>query len=86
MLDQLRLSSPSAQDPAYGGVVITPDDDTDLTIWSRAVFVGGAGDLVVTMADGIDLTFAGLSGGTFLPIRVSRVKEATTATNIVVLY
>lgn len=72
---------PTLDAPATGAFNITPDDDTDLTVLPRAIYVGGAGDLEVVM-DGITVVFVGASG--FLPIRPTRVKDAnTTATNIV---
>lgn len=74
--------------PAIGAFAITPDDDTDLTIVPRALYVGGAGDIVVNMfRDGTAITFVGVTAGTVLPIRVLRVKStSTTATSILGLY
>lgn len=58
---------------------------------SRAVYVGGAGNLEVRMlgynsANGSIVTFAGVSAGSMLPLRVDQVLENTTATNIVIIY
>jgi hypothetical protein len=53
-----------------------------------SVFVGGAGNLKVDMADGTTVTFTGVAAGTLLPIQVKKIYAAangTTATNIVVL-
>ncbi|WP_172293767.1 hypothetical protein [Pseudoruegeria sp. HB172150] len=72
--------------PAIGGFAVTPDDDTDLTEIPRALYIGGAGSLDVTMMDGTNLTFAGLSAGAVLPIRPSRILETSSATGIVALY
>ena len=65
---------------------VTTSDTVDLTNVSRGLFVGGAGNVVVIMADGTTVTITGVTAGTLLPIRVSRVKATgTTATNMVAL-
>lgn len=82
--DQLNLG-PDA--PATNAVAVTPDDATDLTVTSRALYVGGAGNVVVIMDGGQTVTFTGVPAGTILPIRVSRVKStSTTATSILSLW
>ena len=73
--------------PATGAVSITPDDDTLLASITRAVWVGGAGDMAVLMADDSAVTFVGVQAGSLLPIRVKRVNNTdTTATGILGLY
>lgn len=67
-----------------GGVAVTPSDATPIT--ASAVWVGGLGNLVVTMQDGQVLTFTAVPAGTLLPISVTRIRAATTATLIVALY
>lgn len=75
--------------PLVRATAVTPDDAADLAAVSRAVHVGGAGDLRVTMAgeepnpaDRI-VTFANIGPG-WHPIRVVRVwATGTTATGIV---
>jgi hypothetical protein len=45
------------------------------------LYVADAVDVAVVMADGGEVTFAGLAAGTFLPIYVKQVKATdTTAT------
>lgn len=52
----------------------------------KGLFIGGAGNVKVRMADGVDVTFTGVAAGTLLPIQVVRVwSTGTTATNIVAL-
>lgn len=71
---------------ATSAQAVTTSDTVDLTNVSRALFVGGAGNVVVIMFDGTTVTFTGVTAGTILPIRVSRVKATgTTATNMVAL-
>jgi hypothetical protein len=73
--------------PARRGFAITTNDATDLAAETRAIYVGVAGDLVAVLSSGDEVTFAGLAGGTLLPVRVRRVKATgTTATQLVGLY
>lgn len=77
--------------PASGAVAVSPSDSTDLTTNSRALYVGGAGNLVVVMASESNaatiVTFPSVPAGTVLPIRVRRVMSTnTTASNIVAMY
>lgn len=73
--------------PATDGEAVTPSDTVDLAHVSRALWVGGAGNLQVIMQNGTTLVFSGVAAGTLLPLRVSRVKAAsTTATLIVAIY
>ncbi len=76
----------SLSGPASKAAAVAPNDNQDLTTVSRAIYVGTAGDLVVTMADGgNDITFKNVPAGSLLPIRVSRVKTST-ASNIEALF
>ena len=73
--------------PADNAAAVTPSDSTDLAFISRALYVGGAGNIIVTMAGGGDVTFSAVPAGSILPVRVTRVKAtSTTATSIVNLY
>lgn len=75
-------------DEGYGrAVAVTPNDSSDLSGVTQAIYVGGAGDLHVTMSDGSEVTFVGIDTGETLPLRVRRVYATdTTATDIVALY
>lgn len=76
------LNSPASD---YGA--ITADDNTDLDNLTRAIYVGGDGDLVVHDPEGNPVTFASLAAGTLLPIRAARVlATGTTATGLVGIY
>lgn len=69
-----------------GFEAVTPAD-ADLDEVPRALYVGGAGDLVVIgQVDDHETTFKNVGGGQILPIRVKRVCAATTATHIVAFY
>jgi hypothetical protein len=78
----------SLESPVGGGeaIVITSGDHA-LTYASRALWVGSGGDVKVDMLDGTALTFLGVSEGTLLPIRISKVySSGTTASNMVAVW
>lgn len=80
---------------AYRANAVTPTDNARIET-TRALYVGGAGNLVVKMADvdnptvvGNTVTFTAVPAGTVLPIQVNCVMGAgsgTTATSILALY
>jgi hypothetical protein len=71
--------------PASRAVPVTPGA-SPLATTSRALWVGGAGNLNVTMRDGTTVLFSGVPAGTMMPLRVTHVlSTSTTATNIVSL-
>lgn len=73
-------------DDYAGGVAVVTSDTVDLAVPSRGLYVGGAGTVKVTMADGSVLTFSGVAAGTILPFIVTRVWAiGTTATLIISL-
>lgn len=75
---------------ASAAAAVVPSDANDVTLngyYSRGLYVGGAGDVAVTMADGSVVTFAAVPAGTLLPVQASRVMATnTTATSIVALF
>jgi hypothetical protein len=73
--------------PAARAVAVTPNDSADLASYTRALYIGVSGNLVVDMVDqGSPITFTAVPVG-ILPIRVKRVRStSTTATNIVALW
>lgn len=71
--------------PARFAVAVTPSDATVLNT-TKALYVGGAGAVAVTMAGGGNVTLAAVPVGTILPVAVTKVlSTGTTATNIVAL-
>ena len=74
-------------DPADRIAAVTPSDSTDLT-GVRGLRVGGAGDLAVRMVNdsGTTVTISSVTAGELLPLRVTRVMAATTATAITAFY
>jgi hypothetical protein len=76
-------------------LAVTPSDSADLAPPdgnarpTRGLLVGGAGNVVVIMADGtsVTLTIPATACGLILPLAVMRIKAtSTTATSIVAFY
>lgn len=88
MSDAKFNASAGPESPAWDAAAITPHDSTNITgAPTRAVYVGGAGNVVAVMASGNVVTFTGVPAGTILPIRVDRVNStSTTATSLVALF
>jgi hypothetical protein len=86
MNDSFRKHTRSLTSPPEHGAAIVPGD-ADLGHVSRALYVGGGGDVAVRLQDGTEFTLANVPTGTLLPIRVIRVlATGTTATQIVGLW
>ena len=70
--------------PALYGFAITPDDNQDLARDTRALMVGAAGDVRVTLISGDQLVLPSLLPGAQYALRVRRVHASdTTAAQIV---
>lgn len=68
---------------AVDATPVVPSDATVLTNVS-GLYVGGAGNVVVTTAGGLR-TFLAVAAGTTLNLTVTKVMAATTATGIIAL-
>lgn len=66
---------------------VTPADGSDLTNGvCRGLYIGTFGDVTMDVG-GATILFKGVSSGSILPVRASRVRATgTTATDIVALY
>ena len=86
MADPFEKRAAGLDSPAAHAATITPNDSTDLTTSTRALYVGGTGDIKVDMVGGGTVTFSAVPVGV-LSIRVERVHStSTTATNILALW
>lgn len=86
--DQPYMLGYQAQDsdPAFGAFAITPNDGVDLATVTRGIYIGVAGSVKVTMADGTVVTFSNVPTGIF-PIGAARVwATGTTATSLIGVY
>ena len=87
MTDTFQRHSRGLTSPPEQAMAVVPADGTDLACVTRAVYVGGAGDLRVRMQGGAEVTLAAVPAGALLPLRVTRVLAAgTSATSIVALW
>lgn len=86
-MGNLRYKTADATVPAHSAAAVTTSDSAVIPV-TRALYIGTAGNITVTMAvDGTSVLFVGVQGGTLLPLQVTRVyATGTTATNIVALY
>lgn len=88
MADEFSDNAEGLQSPATSAeaVDISSTDHT-FSNTTRGIYVGGTGNMIVTMADGQEVTFATIPAGTLLPIRAASVtKTGTTATTMVGLW
>jgi hypothetical protein len=73
--------------PYTGGAAITPHDTNELVTVTRAIYVGGAGNIKLTTSGGDTVTLTGATAGSILPVRAKLVFSTdTTATALVALY
>lgn len=81
------MSYPDKLGAGNKAAAVTPSDSTELG-QVRALYVGGAGNLAVTMrGDTAAVTFSSVPAGTLLPLAVAKVMSTnTTATAIVAIY
>jgi hypothetical protein len=86
-MDSFKTHGRSLTSPPEEAAPIIPDDAGGLAFATRAIWVGGAGDLRVRMLGGAVVTLAGVPAGSLLPLRVAQVlATATTATALVGLW
>lgn len=84
----MAKTSPTPTYPMYpeDAAAVTPSDSADLPQFS-VIYVGGAGNVKVTTAQGSAVTFSGVNAGTVIPVRVRRVwATGTTATLLTAVF
>lgn len=83
MSDTFQNHAPGLTAPASHAEAITPSDSVPLARVTRALYVGSGGDVRVRMVSGQIVTFRGVQGGMFYPVRVEQVMATgTTATDL----
>jgi len=86
-VDTFNKYGRSLTSPPENAVALQPSDTDQVPQVTRALFLGGEGDLRVRMLGGGVVTFAGVPGGSLFPLRVVQVfATGTTVTNIVGLW
>lgn len=82
MVDKFATYSSGLDSPASDVFAISPDDNTDLAVATRAIRANGAGDVVLVTMAGNECTCKFADGET-RAIRATRVKATgTTATGL----
>lgn len=74
--------------PAIQAALLTKSDGNVIDPPTKALYVGGAGDVAVLMVDDDNpVTFVGVQAGTLLPIRIKKLMSTgTAATAVLALY
>lgn len=84
MADEFQTYQTGLTSPAEAGAPITPSDATALPYATRAIYVGGAGNLRLTLVGGDTITLQAVAAGMIYPLRASHVRATgTTATALV---
>lgn len=80
-----ELSADSVSSPARNCVAVVPNDANDLSVVTKALYVGTGGNIVVRTVDATaDVTFSNVPTGTVLPVRARAIRATgTTASQIV---
>lgn len=86
MTDKYKFHD-DVKSPARAPFEVTPDDNNDLAIIPKSIYVGGTGTIKLIGDTGTsNCSFVAIPAGTILPVRARRIfSTGTTATNIVAL-
>lgn len=84
-IDHFEHTTDSVIAPARQLFAISPQDDTDLPVATKAIFVGSGGDVAIRPVDGQNaVVLRNVVGGTVLAIRAATIEETgTTASDLV---
>jgi len=86
MADTFASYDTGKESPADNAITVTASDVTVLDT-SRALYVGGTGNVAVIMKGGQSVIFVAVPAGSVLPIRVTQVlATGTTASSILSIY
>lgn len=73
--------------PGRRATAVTPSDSVSYAGPARALYVGGAGNVVVVLTDDSTVTLTNVQAGTIIPLWHKRVNStSTTATSMVALF
>jgi hypothetical protein len=71
-----------SEKPYESAIVITPSDTTILEP-TRALYIGGVGDVTAIMKDGRSALFSAVPVGTILPIECTKVMSTGTGATLI---
>lgn len=78
--DPFAANADSPSSPARECFSITPDDASDITQVTKAIYVGSGGDVVLrAIESGGDVTFRNVPSGAILDVRVSAIRATGTS-------
>lgn len=85
MTDPFHLTTDSLISPARQAFAVTPKDTQDLTLFTKAIYIGTGGNVVLrTIGSDADVTFTNVQSGSILDVRCTAVRASgTTASDIV---
>lgn len=84
MQDDFHDFAPSLSDPPSRGETLMPSDTDNQAFITRALYVGGGGDVRLRLASGDEIILAMAQGGALYPLRVAQVlATGTTATDLI---
>ena len=87
MTDNFASFFTELNSPAQDAFAVSKSDSANLTFATRALYVGGGGNVAITTVKGANVTFANVPAGSLLPVRAIKVlSTGTTATLIVGMY
>jgi len=85
MRDDFNKNAAGLTAPATEHYVIVPDDDEDLPVRPRAIYVQAEGNAVLQSKSGVNVTYA-VTAGQVLTIRPTRVLEEGTTAELIAWY
>ena len=84
MTDSFKNFARSLTSPPENARAIEPSDADDLPRVTRALYVGGAGDVAMRMVGGDVITLANVQASSLVPLRIARVMAAGTTAGALV--
>lgn len=86
-MDTFETFKAGLSSPIENAFSVSPHNTQDLAVTTRAIMVGGSGDVEAVFKGGETVVLSGLQPGVLYPFRLRRIRAAqTTATAIVGLY
>ncbi|AMO44260.1 hypothetical protein vBRpoSV10_207 [Ruegeria phage vB_RpoS-V10] len=79
MADKFKQYPDTLSSPFTNGLDVVPDDDNDLAMTSRGLYLDAPGTVRVMLEGGYVTTYESLVVGVHHPIRVKRVYETGTS-------